>query len=365
MAAVTFEAATRSYAASPRPAVDALDLEVHDGEFLVVVGPSGCGKSTSLRMLAGLEPVDGGRVLIDGVDVSGRRARDRDVAMVFQSYALYPTMTAGENMAFALRNTGVARHEIRRRVAEAARMLQLEDVLDRRPARMSGGQRQRVAMGRAVVREPQVFCMDEPLSNLDAKLRVSTRAEIAGLQRRLGTTTVYVTHDQTEAMTMGDRVCVLHGGRLQQVGTPTELYERPVNTFVAGFLGSPAINLLDAVPVRDGRAVVGPALEIGVGVHAPSEVTLGIRPEGFDLVDPSRATEPGHLTARVVRVERTGAETFVHAEALGLTPGVTTRSDRLVVRTDKRTPVTEGETLALRVHVGEVLLFGPDGDALT
>jgi ABC-type sugar transport system ATPase subunit len=367
MASVRFEAATRTFPRSTRPAVDRLDLEIHDGEFLVVVGPSGCGKSTSLRMLAGLEPVDSGRVLIDGVDVSGRRARDRDVAMVFQSYALYPNMTTGENMAFALRNLGFGKEEIRSRVAEAARILQLEDLLDRKPAKMSGGQRQRVAMGRAIVRDPKVFCMDEPLSNLDAKLRVSTRAEIAALQERLGTTTVYVTHDQTEAMTMGDRVVVLHDGRLQQVGTPTELYERPVNTFVAGFIGSPSINLLDDVPVRDGRATLTASLEVPVprhdGASTPERVTVGIRPEGVDLAaDAPGATD--RLRARVARVERLGAEVFAYVDPVDQAGEVTGRQRHLVVRLDKRQRVEVGEEHVLAVHLAEVLLFAPDGRAL-
>jgi len=371
MAAVTFEAVTRSFAAGERPAVDRLDLEVQDGEFLVVVGPSGCGKSTSLRMLAGLEPVTSGRVLIDGVDVTGRRARDRDVAMVFQSYALYPNMTAGENMAFALRNLGVPKDEITTRVAEAARVLQLGDLLDRKPAKMSGGQRQRVAMGRAIVREPKVFCMDEPLSNLDAKLRVSTRAEIAGLQKRLGTTTVYVTHDQTEAMTMGDRVVVLKDGQLQQVGTPTELYERPVNTFVAGFIGSPSINLVDGVPVRDGRAVVTDSLQVPLpasgGAAAHERVTVGIRPEGVDVVGrgpADTADRTDRVLVRVARVERLGSEVFAFVDPVGLVPGASVRADHLVLRLDKRQQVQDGDVLALCIHVGEVLVFDPEGLAL-
>ncbi len=371
MASVTFEAATRSYPDAERPAVDALDLEVAEGEFLVVVGPSGCGKSTSLRMLAGLEPVNAGRVFIDGVDVTGRRARDRDVAMVFQSYALYPNMTAGENMAFALRNLRMPRSEIRERVTEAARILQLEDQLDRRPSKMSGGQRQRVAMGRAIVRNPKVFCMDEPLSNLDAKLRVSTRAEIANLQRRLGTTTVYVTHDQTEAMTMGHRVCVLRDGRLQQVGTPTELYERPENTFVAAFIGSPSINLVDGVPVREGRAVLTPSLQLSVpvpGGAAPSAVTLGIRPEGVDVVASRTPGAPGgsgeRMAVRVNRVERMGSEIFAYADPVGLASEASVRGEHLVMRLDKRQRVEEGAELVVAVHASEVLFFGPDGAAL-
>jgi ABC-type sugar transport system ATPase subunit len=361
MASVTFEDATRTFPRSERPAVDQLDLEIDDGEFLVVVGPSGCGKSTSLRMLAGLEPVNSGRVLIDGIDVTGRRARDRDVAMVFQSYALYPSMTAGENMAFALKNIGLGKQEIRRRVAEAARILQLEDLLDRKPAKMSGGQRQRVAMGRAIVREPKVFCMDEPLSNLDAKLRVSTRAEIAGLQKRLGVTTVYVTHDQTEAMTMGDRVVVLRDGRLQQVGTPTELYEQPVNTFVAGFIGSPSINLFDGVPVRDGRATVTASLQVPVAGAAPEPVTVGIRPEGLEPVGTDTAGCTDRLTVRVDRVERMGSEIFAYVHPVDLVGEVTARADHLVVRLDKRHDVQEGSELTLRVHLDEVLVFDHDG----
>jgi ABC-type sugar transport system ATPase subunit len=363
MASVTFEAATRTFPRSDRPAVDQLDLEIDDGEFLVVVGPSGCGKSTSLRMLAGLEPVNSGRVLIDGVDVTGRRARDRDVAMVFQSYALYPNMTAGENMAFALKNIGLGKEEILRRVAEATRILQLEDLLDRKPAKMSGGQRQRVAMGRAIVREPKVFCMDEPLSNLDAQLRVSTRAEIADLQKRLGVTTVYVTHDQTEAMTMGDRVVVLRDGRLQQVGTPTELYERPVNTFVAGFIGSPAINLLDRVPVRDGRATIAASLQVPAVGAADEAVTVGIRPEGVEpAADPDGRTD--RLTVRVDRVERMGSEIFAYVHPVDLAAEVTARAEHLIVRLDKRHDVQEGCVLALRVHLDEVLVFGSGGNAV-
>jgi ABC-type sugar transport system ATPase subunit len=367
MAAVTFEAATRTFPHSDRPAVDSLDLDIRDGEFLVVVGPSGCGKSTSLRMLAGLEPVTSGRVLIDGVDVTGRRARDRDIAMVFQSYALYPSMTAGENMAFALKNLGIGAAEIRTRVAEAARILQLEDLLDRKPSKMSGGQRQRVAMGRAIVRDPKVFCMDEPLSNLDAKLRVSTRGEIATLQKRLGTTTVYVTHDQTEAMTMGDRVVVLHEGRLQQIGTPTELYERPVNTFVASFLGSPSINLLDGVPVRDGRAVVSSSLQVPVaatGGRSRDRVTVGIRPEGVDAVGAEPTGAGDRLAVRVVRIERTGSEVFAFVDPVGMTEGVSPRSGYLVVRLDKRLDLQEGRALTLCVHVAEALVFDDEGAAV-
>ncbi len=242
MATVTFEKASRIYPGSTTPAVNNLTLEVKDGEFLVLVGPSGCGKSTVLRMLAGLEEVDSGRILIGGIDVTDVAPKDRDVAMVFQSYALYPHMSVAENMGFALKIAGIAKEERERRVLEAAKLLDLEEFLDRKPKALSGGQRQRVAMGRAIVREPQVFLMDEPLSNLDAKLRVATRTQIAALQRRLGITTVYVTHDQVEAMTMGDRVAVLKDGVLQQVDTPQNLYDNPANAFVADFIGVAPLN---------------------------------------------------------------------------------------------------------------------------
>ena len=240
MASVTYKNAQRLYPGTSHPAVDDLNLEINDGEFMVLVGPSGCGKSTSLRMLAGLEEVTGGHIFIGDRDVSQLPPKDRDIAMVFQNYALYPHMDVGENMAFSLKIAKVSKEERVERVRRAARLLDLEDYLERKPKALSGGQRQRVAMGRAIVREPQVFCMDEPLSNLDAKLRVSTRTQIAALQQRLGITTVYVTHDQVEAMTMGDRVAVLKDGVLQQVDTSLALYDRPANLFVASFIGSPA-----------------------------------------------------------------------------------------------------------------------------
>ena len=279
MASVVFSQASRIYPGTTKPAVDKLDLTVNDGEFLVLVGPSGCGKSTSLRMLAGLEEIDTGSIRIGDKDVTNVAPKDRDIAMVFQSYALYPHMSVAENMGFALKIAGVAKEERDRRVLEAAKLLDLEDYLDRKPKALSGGQRQRVAMGRAIVREPQVFLMDEPLSNLDAKLRVATRTQIAALQRRLGITTVYVTHDQVEAMTMGDRVAVLKDGLLQQVDTPRNLYEKPQNVFVAGFIGSPAMNLLTA-PVSGGKAMLG-NLGIAIPSAGGSSVTVGIRPEGF------------------------------------------------------------------------------------
>ncbi|HEX2308284.1 MAG TPA: ATP-binding cassette domain-containing protein, partial [Jatrophihabitantaceae bacterium] len=246
MAGVKYVDATRLYPGNPIPAINRLNLDIADGEFMVLVGPSGSGKSTALRMLAGLEDVNEGSIEIGGVDVSHKPPKDRDIAMVFQNYALYPHMSVADNMGFALKLAGVSKEERAAKVQEAAKMLDLERFLDRKPKALSGGQRQRVAMGRAIVRDPAVFLMDEPLSNLDAKLRVETRANIAALQARLGTTTVYVTHDQVEAMTMGDRVALLKDGILQQVDTPRNLYDRPNNAFVAGFIGSPAMNLVSA-----------------------------------------------------------------------------------------------------------------------
>lgn len=313
MAPVSFDKASRLFPKAERPAVDSLDLEIADGEFLVLVGPSGCGKSTSLRMLAGLEEVTSGAIRIGGEDVTGIQARDRDVAMVFQSYALYPTMTVEDNMGFALRNMGTSKAETKKLVHEAARILQLEEYLSRKPSQLSGGQRQRVAMGRAIVRRPQVFCMDEPLSNLDAKLRVSTRSEIAGLQRRLGITTVYVTHDQTEAMTMGHRVAVLRDGVLQQVDSPRAMYDAPRNTFVAGFIGTPGMNLFTVPVDSSGAALVdGSPIERTVPLGGRTEVVLGVRPESLELVSP---TEHG-LDLRVTLVEELGLEVFVHGEAV-------------------------------------------------
>ncbi|SIS15413.1 ABC transporter ATP-binding protein [Williamsia sterculiae] len=354
MATVSFDAVTRDFGGS-RPAVDKLDLEIADGEFLVLVGPSGCGKSTSLRMLAGLEPTQGGRVLIDGQDVTGVAPKARDVAMVFQNYALYPNMTVADNMGFALRNAGMSKSDSRKSVAEAAEMLELTELLDRKPGALSGGQRQRVAMGRAIVRRPKVFCMDEPLSNLDAKLRVSTRGQIAGLQKRLGTTTLYVTHDQVEAMTMGDRVAVLKQGVLQQVASPRELYLDPVNTFVAGFMGSPSMNLFDEVTVVDRSATLG-----GHRITAPNavdvaRVVLGVRPESWEIVS---AEHPEALYARIELVEELGAEQFVHAVPQNTT--ATVRGDRVIVRVDHRRSFAVDETIGLQARPEETYWFAPD-----
>ncbi|CAA9308460.1 MAG: Glycerol-3-phosphate ABC transporter, ATP-binding protein UgpC [uncultured Frankineae bacterium] len=312
MATVTFDNATRHYPGAERPAVDALNLDIGDGEFLVLVGPSGCGKSTSLRMLAGLEPVDGGAIRIGDRDVSHVDPSDRDIAMVFQNYALYPHMSVAANMGFALKIAGKSKQEIDQRVKEAAAVLDLTQYLERKPKALSGGQRQRVAMGRAIVRNPQVFCMDEPLSNLDAKLRVATRTQIASLQRRLGVTTVYVTHDQVEAMTMGDRVAVLKDGILQQVDRPRHMYDRPANMFVAGFIGSPAMNLFQLPVTGDRGPRLGghdvPVERSTLSTLSGNTVALGVRPEDLHVV----GTGEG-IAATVELVEELGSDAFVHA----------------------------------------------------
>ncbi len=347
MATVTFQSATRIYPDSDVAAVDALDLEIGDGEFLVLVGPSGCGKSTTLRMLAGLEPVDAGTILIGDRDVTGVAPKDRDIAMVFQSYALYPHMTVAENIGFHLKVKKMKKKERAARVAEAARILDLEELLDRKPAKLSGGQRQRVAMGRAIVREPDVFLMDEPLSNLDAKLRVQTRTQIAALQRELGVTTVYVTHDQTEAMTMGDRVAVMHEGVLQQCASPRELFTRPVNEFVAGFIGSPAMNLLAGRTHGDAGAGHGsldvPLTPEQLEALTSASVTIGVRPNDFDV------RRDGGLDATVGFVEELGSEAYLYCTAVGTDTPV-------VARTDGLSDLREGELISLvpkpeRVHL--------------
>ena len=351
MASVVFENASRVYPGTSKPAVDKLNLTVKDGEFLVLVGPSGCGKSTSLRMLAGLEEVDTGTIRIGDRDVTNIAPKDRDIAMVFQSYALYPHMSVAENMGFALKIAGVAKEERDRRVLEAAKLLDLEAYLDRKPKALSGGQRQRVAMGRAIVREPQVFLMDEPLSNLDAKLRVATRTQIAALQRRLGITTVYVTHDQVEAMTMGDRVAVLKDGLLQQVDTPRNLYDNPVNAFVAGFIGSPAMNLLVA-PVSGGKAHLGD-LALDVPASAGSAATVGIRPEGFT---------PASTGFKVVVevVEELGSDAFVYGKPADSSVKFANGTDegaQVIVRWDPKNPPKPGDTITVGVNPTAIHLF--------
>jgi multiple sugar transport system ATP-binding protein len=314
MAEVTFAGATRTYAGLEHPALDHLDLAIADGEFLVLVGPSGCGKSTTLRMLAGLEPIDEGSIHIGDRDVSALAPKDRDIAMVFQSYALYPHMTVAENIGFHLKVKRVPKAERAQRVRDAARILDLEAYLDRKPAKLSGGQRQRVAMGRAIVRQPQVFLMDEPLSNLDAQLRVQTRTQIAALQRRLNVTTVYVTHDQVEAMTMGDRVAVLDRGVLQQCASPKELFTDPVNLFVAGFIGSPQMNLLAAKVGADGAVHGGLTVALTPTQRAAvtsDDVIIGVRPEDWGL-----AADEG-LQVVVAVVEELGSEAFLYCTEPG------------------------------------------------
>jgi multiple sugar transport system ATP-binding protein len=309
MTSVRYDHATRIYPGTDIAAVDSLDIDIGDGELLVLVGPSGSGKSTALRMLAGLEPLDGGSIHIGDRDVSNARPRDRDIAMVFQNYALYPQLSVAENMGFALKQQGVKKEERTARVHEAARILDLEPYLNRKPKNLSGGQRQRVAMGRAIVRQPAVYLMDEPLSNLDAKLRVQTRTEVVELQARLGVTTVYVTHDQVEAMTMGHRVAVLKDGVLQQCDTPQTLYHEPLNLFVAGFIGSPAMNLVDVGedrPLKLGDATLALA-QAGEAALAevPGAITVGFRPEVLQVGD-------GPLRAKIRSVEDLGPEVFVH-----------------------------------------------------
>jgi multiple sugar transport system ATP-binding protein len=349
MASVTFEQATRHYPGTQRPALDRLDLAVDDGEFVVLVGPSGCGKTTSLRMIAGLETVDSGRIRIGDRDVTDDDPKDRDVAMVFQNYALYPHMTVAQNMGFALKIARTPKAEIRERVLDAARLLDLEPYLDRKPKDLSGGQRQRVAMGRAIVRRPQVFLMDEPLSNLDAKLRVQTRNQIAGLQRRLGTTTVYVTHDQVEAMTMGDRVAVLRDGVLQQYAPPRELYRNPVNVFVAEFIGSPAMNLF-TVPVVDNAVSLGDWSSPVPREITADEVTVGIRPEHLEV--------GGHgVEMEVDVVEELGADAYLYGR-------IATTEHPVIARADGHNPPSRGSRVQLHPQSDHLHFFGADGQRI-
>jgi multiple sugar transport system ATP-binding protein len=340
-------------------AVHALDLEITDGELMVLVGPSGSGKSTALRMIAGLEELTTGELHIGGDDVSDAPARDRDIAMIFQNYALYPHMSVRDNMGFGLKMAKIPKAEIARRVDEAAELLGLTEQLNRRPARLSGGQRQRVAMGRAIVREPKAFLMDEPLSNLDAKLRVQVRGEIARLQRRLSTTTVYVTHDQTEAMTLGHRVAVMRDGRLEQVGTAQELYDHPANRFVAGFIGSPAMNFVDARLERGTLHLPFGSIELPDAVRArlrpdvgSGPVVAGVRPEHFG--DANGTAPEGALAfrTRIDLVESLGSEVHAHFPAADGGPV-------MCARIALPTPVRGGEVAGLQLDVTRVALFDP------
>jgi multiple sugar transport system ATP-binding protein len=361
MAAVSYVDATCIYPGNATPSVDNLNLDIQDGEFMVLVGPSGSGKSTALRMLAGLEDVTSGSITIDGVDVSNAPPKDRDIAMVFQNYALYPHMTVGENMGFALKLKGMPKPERQKKVEEVAKVLGLEEFVNRKPKALSGGQRQRVAMGRAIVREPKVFLMDEPLSNLDAKLRVETRANVAALQARLGTTTVYVTHDQVEAMTMGHRVAVLRDGQLQQCDTPRNLYDRPGNAFVAGFIGSPAMNLRRAKIVAggaqfaDGVVPLKPEIMSAIKEANLSEVTLGLRPEAF-----TTASDGNGITLTIDLVEELGADSYVHATL----PGDDSLIDQhLVVRFEERLTPRIGDVIKMGVRSEEEHVFNPQTGA--
>jgi multiple sugar transport system ATP-binding protein len=382
MAEITLKGVTKRYPDGTE-AVKAIDLDIADGEFMILVGPSGCGKSTALRMIAGLEDISDGELIIGGEVVNDLAPKDRDIAMVFQNYALYPHMTVRDNMGFALKLAKVDSGEINQKVEEAARILDLEAHLDRKPANLSGGQRQRVAMGRAIVRDPRAFLMDEPLSNLDAKLRVQMRTEVARIQQRVGTTTVYVTHDQTEAMTLGDRVAVMRAGRIQQVATPKVLYEDPANLFVAGFIGSPAMNFL---PARiEGGSVKLPfgeaPLPAGTGVGDESrEVIAGMRPEHFE--DASVASERGiqgmKFKAKVEVVESMGSELYAYfdvkaaahsgelddlAADAGLSelPGQGGDSTHVVARLDATSSAAAGKELEMVLDANGIKLFDPNG----
>ncbi|KQW46003.1 sugar ABC transporter ATP-binding protein [Nocardioides sp. Root1257] len=353
MATVRFEEAQRWYPGADKPAVPGISLEIGDGEFMVLVGPSGCGKSTTLRMLAGLEEVNKGKIFIGDREITNIPPKDRDIAMVFQNYALYPHMSVADNMGFALKMAKVPTDERNKRVQEAATILGLTEYLDRKPKALSGGQRQRVAMGRAIVRQPQVFCMDEPLSNLDAKMRVQTRTDIAKLQADLGVTTVYVTHDQVEAMTMGDRVAVMKDGYLQQVDTPLGLYDKPVNLFVAGFIGSPAMNLLEA-QAQDGKAQIGDYLvpvDPAAAAKMQGNITVGVRPEAWRIVGNSEAGMP----VRVTVVEDLGSDAFVYG-----TSGVEGTPNNIIIRVNGRDHVQKGETVYVTTDPQNVHVFDTD-----
>ncbi|MGH3414824.1 MAG: ABC transporter ATP-binding protein [Marmoricola sp.] len=348
MATITFEKAQCWYPGADEPAVPGIDLDINDGEFMVLVGPSGCGKSTTLRMLAGLEEVSDGTIHIGDRDVTNLPPKERDIAMVFQNYALYPHMSVEDNMGFALKLAGVSGEERKQRVAKAAELLGLGEYLKRKPKALSGGQRQRVAMGRAIVRAPQVFCMDEPLSNLDAKMRVQTRTDIAKLQSDLGVTTVYVTHDQVEAMTMGDRVAVMKDGILQQVDTPLNLYDTPANIFVAGFIGSPQMNLIEGKAVGGQVKLGGHTLPVQGLSTQDGAVVLGVRPEAWRL---SQNGDEG-LPVQVSVVEELGSDGFVYGSS-----DVEGTPRDLTVRISAREKVHKGDTIHVTTDPAQVHVF--------
>jgi len=380
MSRIVLDAVSKQFA-DGTSAVTSLDLDVADGELLVLVGPSGCGKTTVLRMVAGLEEVSSGTIFIDGSPVNDVEPRHRDVALVFQSYALYPHLSVYQNMAFSLKYRKVPKAEVRKRVDEAARILELEPYLQRKPRQLSGGQRQRVAMGRAIVRQPRAFLMDEPLSNLDAKLRVQMRAEIAQLQRSLGTTTIYVTHDQTEAMTLGSRVAVLQHGVLQQIAPPQELYRRPVNLFVAGFIGSPPMNLIDARLERGQDGSAGPRVVFGgheLAIPAPvmaarpaldqylgRDIVVGIRPEHLLDAGLLREADAASVVELPVRLrEELGAEVYIHCGIgsvahHGEAAQEVTSLATLVARMDEQSTLAEGQRARVQVDTSELHFFDP------
>ena len=353
MASVTFDKAQRWYPGNDEPTVPGLDLEIHDGEFMVLVGPSGCGKSTSLRMLAGLEEVNSGKIFIGDRDITNLPPKDRDIAMVFQNYALYPHMSVADNMAFALKMAKVPAAERQKRVEEAAKILGLTEFLERKPKALSGGQRQRVAMGRAIVRSPQVFCMDEPLSNLDAKMRVQTRTDIAKLQADLGVTTVYVTHDQVEAMTMGDRVAVMKLGLLMQVD------DKPANLFVAGFIGSPQMNLIEA-QAANGQAKIGEYLvpvDPAASKKMQGNITVGVRPENWRVV----SSGEGGFPIKVTVVEELGSDEFVYGSS-----DVEGTPSTIIVRLNERGLAKRGDTIHVTTDPHNVHVFDTaSGDRLS
>jgi multiple sugar transport system ATP-binding protein len=382
MAEIVLENVNKSYA-DGAAAVKDLNITIADGEFLILVGPSGCGKTTTLNMIAGLEDISSGELRIDGQRMNEKAPKDRDIAMVFQSYALYPHMTVRQNIAFPLTLAKMKKAEIAQKVEETAKTLDLTELLDRKPSQLSGGQRQRVAMGRAIVRHPKAFLMDEPLSNLDAKLRVQMRGEIARLQRRLGTTTVYVTHDQTEAMTLGDRVVVMHGGVAQQIGTPDELYERPANLFVAGFIGSPAMNFFPAdltptgLTLSFGEVMLAPEVQRVIEQHKkPENVIVGVRPEHLAdaaLIDGYQRIRALTFEVKVDLVESPGADKYVYFTTAG--PAVHSaqlddleaegevHENQFAARVPAESKATIGQSIELALDTTKVAVFDADSGA--